>query len=72
MGLRLALGDDRPLPYAVSLPVRAGIVADSGVASQTIRRLVKFKVVDHVGSLRPLRPGSPGTKLYAPPQGLKR
>lgn len=69
MGLRLALGDDRPLPYAASLPVRAGLARDKGTASKAIRQLVGFGVVRHVGQLPPLRPGQDGTKLYAPPGG---
>lgn len=67
MGLRLALGEDRPLPYAASMPVRAGIADDKGTASKTIRALAQCGVVEHVGSLPPLRPGIDGTKLYAPP-----
>jgi hypothetical protein len=67
MGLRLALGEDRPLPYAASMPVRAGITDDKGTASKTIRALAQCGVVEHVGSLPPLRPGIDGTKLYAPP-----
>ena len=67
MGLRLAVGDDRPLPYATSMAVKAGLVADQGTASAVIRALVRFRVIDYVGALRPLRPGLDGTKLYAPP-----
>jgi len=67
MGLRLAAGDDRPLPYATSMAVKAGLVADQGTASAVIRALVRFRVIDHVGRLSPLRPGLDGTKLYAPP-----
>ena len=62
-----AAGEDRPLPYAASMPVRAGITDDKGTASKTIRALAQCGVVEHVGSLPPLRPGIDGTKLYAPP-----
>jgi len=67
MGLRLAFGDTRPLPYATSMAVKAGLVADQGTASAVIRALVRFGVIEHVGQLPPLRPGLDGTKLYAPP-----
>jgi hypothetical protein len=66
MGLRRAVGDERPLPYATSMAVDAGLAPDKGTASKAIRALVRLGVVDHVGSLPPR--GLPnGTKLYAPP-----
>jgi hypothetical protein len=67
MGLRLALGDDRPLPYATSMAVRYRVAPDKGTASKALRSLVKFGVIDEVGALPPLRKGIDGTKLYAPP-----
>ena len=70
MGLRRADGEDRPLPYATSQPVRAGLAKDKATASNAIRALVRAGVIDHVGSFPPLKPGSDGTKLYAPPGGL--
>lgn len=68
MGLRLAAGDARPLPYAASMAVRAGLVPDKGTASAAIRALVRMKVIAHVGELPKTRPGIDGTKLYAPPE----
>jgi len=67
IGLRLALGEDRPLPYAASLPVREGVVSNKGTASNAIRQLVAFGVVRYAGRLKPRRNGLDGTKLYAPP-----
>jgi hypothetical protein len=66
MGLRAALGEHRPLPYACSMAVREGLAPDKGTASKAIRSLVKFGVVRYVGTLKPR--GKPdGVKLYAPP-----
>lgn len=67
MGLRLAVGDDRPLPYATSEAVRAGLAKDKATASNAINALVRAGVVEYVGRLKPLRPGLDGTKLYTPP-----
>jgi len=67
MGLRLAVGDSRALPYAVSQAVTAGLAKDAATASRAIRALVRAGVFEYVGSLKPLRPGRDGTKLFAPP-----
>lgn len=67
MGLRLAVGDDRPLPYATSEAVRAGLAKDKPTASNAINALVRARVIEYVGRLKPLQPGLDGTKLYAPP-----
>ena len=67
MGLRLAVDEDRPLPYAATEVVKAGILSDPRRASRTIRRLVEAGVVLHVGALPPRRGMGYGTKLYAPP-----
>ena len=67
IGLRRAVGDDRPLPYASSEAVCAGLAKDKPTASRAIRALVRAGVIEHVGQLPPLRPGLDGTKLYAPP-----
>jgi hypothetical protein len=69
MGLRRQVGDGRPLPYARSMAVNAGLANDLGTASNAINALVRAGVVEHVGSLPPTRPGLDGTKLYAPPTG---
>jgi hypothetical protein len=74
MGLRYAVEDFRPLPYAASMPVRAGIVPDKGAANKAIRALVRFGVVRHVKEhdLRPLKPGFDGTRVFAPPESETR
>ena len=41
LGLRLAVGDDRPLPYASSMAVKAGLVADKRTASNALNALVR-------------------------------
>ena len=69
IGLRLAVGETRPLPYATSEAVKAGHAKDQSSASKAIIALVKFGSIEHVGQLPPLRPGHDGTKLYAPPAG---
>lgn len=66
MGLRLAVGDDRPLPYALSEAVNAGLATDKAAASRALAALVRARVIDHVGALQGRR-GLDGTKLYAPP-----
>ena len=70
MGLRLKVGDDRPLPYATSEAVRAGLAKDKPTASNAIRALVRAGVIDYVGALPPSRPGLDGTKLYSPPSQI--
>ena len=67
MGLRRAVGDDRPLPYATSEAVRNKLAKDKATASNAIGGLVRAGVIQHVGQLKPRRPGWDGTKLYAPP-----
>jgi hypothetical protein len=66
IGLRLAEGDDRPLPYSRSEAVRAGFVRTEQGASYVLRRLTEAGVIQHVGNL-PRRGRPRGTKLYAPP-----
>ena len=71
MGLRLAVDDDRPLPYAASFAAwRLGLGRDKRRASRVIRALVRAGVVEEVGALPRIPDGPPnGTKLYAPPAG---
>ena len=73
MGLRLAVDDERPLPYATSEAVRAGLCIHRMQASRAIGKLVLAGVIENAGCL-PRRPGGPpnGTKLYAPPQGPRQ
>ncbi len=72
MGLRLAVGDERPLPYSASFAVRRGVAPDKPAASKLLGRLVRSGVFAHVGNLPPRRPGIDGTKLYASPGGGRR
>jgi len=71
MGLRLAAGDARPLPYARSMAVNEGLAKDLATASRAIGRLVRYGVVEYAGQLEKRK--SPrgdlldGTKTYAPP-----
>lgn len=67
LGLRLAVDDDRPLPYATSEAVNAGFCRHKNEASRAIRRLVAAGVIDDAGALPPRRGVRDGTKLYAAP-----
>ena len=69
MGLRAAAGDDRPLPYALSMAVSAGAAKDKPAASRAINALVRAGVIDYAGSLPPRGTGS-GTKMYRPPAAV--
>jgi hypothetical protein len=69
MGLRLSVGEDRPLPYAVSFAMARGLVADRRAASRALRQLVRAGVVIEGEPLAPLKPGNAGTKTYGPPVG---
>jgi hypothetical protein len=66
MGLRLAVDEHRPLPYATTLCAQRCGLRDPKQASRVLRALVRLGVIDHVGSL-PARGKPDGTKLYAPP-----
>jgi hypothetical protein len=66
MGLRLTRGDDRPLPYALSLAVSAGVAANPTAASRAIGQLVRAGVIVKCDPLPPLA-GRRGTNTYAPP-----
>jgi len=66
MGLRLAAGEDRPLPYATTWAAeRLGWGSNHRRASRAIHGLCDAGVVCFAGSL-PGR-GKRGTKTYAPP-----
>jgi hypothetical protein len=71
MGLRLAVDDDRPLPYATSFCADRNGLRDKWHAWRVLGQLVEAAVVRCVGAMPP-RPGGPrdGTKLYAPPWDL--
>ena len=66
MGLRWAVGNFEPLPYACSMAVREGITNDPAAASRAITELVQAGVIEYAGSLKP-RPPRTGTKTYSPP-----
>jgi hypothetical protein len=71
MGLRLAVDDDRSLPYATSEAVRSKLTPHKMQASRAIRGLVAAGVIEGAGCL-PRRPGGPpdGTRLYRPPAAV--
>lgn len=72
MGLRLAEGESRPLPYPSSAPKAIGLASDKIQASRILRRLVNARVVDEAPSLKQFKRGDwvlDGTKCYAPPAG---
>ena len=66
LGLRLAVDDDRPLPYSARFCAERCELRDHGQASRVLRALERAGVVKCVGALDPR--GKPdGTKLYAAP-----
>jgi hypothetical protein len=66
IGLQLAVEDFRPLMYACSEPVNAGLCRYKEQASRAINRLVDAHVIEPDGSLPPR--GKPdGTRLYRAP-----
>jgi hypothetical protein len=65
-GLRFAVDDDRPLPYAYSMAVAAG-VRSRPAAQRALARMVAAGVVVDAGELKPLPGRQYGTRLYAPP-----
>jgi hypothetical protein len=68
MGLRLAVGQDEPLPYAAAFAAELLGWDDKRRASRAIRKLCDAGVVVCVGELPPVR-GRYGTKLYLPGLG---
>jgi hypothetical protein len=69
MGLRLAEGETRPLPYPASVPVAVGLTGDKIQASRILRRLVTAGVVHDAEPLKKYKRGDrllDGTKCYAP------
>lgn len=68
IGLRLAAGDDRPLPYSARFAAGRIGWRDPRRASRALRKLCLAGVILDAGSLPPR--GQPnGTKTYAPPSG---
>ena len=66
MGLRLTRADDRPLPYALSMAIKAGIAANETAASRAIEQLARAGVIVRSDPLQP-RNGLRGTNTFAPP-----
>jgi hypothetical protein len=71
LGLRLAVSEDRPLPYSAQFCAERCGLRDKREASRVLRRLVRLGVVKVAGTLKPR--GKPdGTKLYEPPDWSAR
>ena len=68
LGLRLAVSEDRPLPYSVRLCAERCRLRSHQEASRVLRALERLEVIRCVGKMKPR--GQPhGTKLYAAPNG---
>lgn len=66
LGLRLAVDDDRPLPYSTRFCAERCGLRDQAQASRVLRALERVGVVKCAGTLEPR--GKPdGTKLYQAP-----
>ena len=69
LGLRLAVDDDRPLPYSTRFCAERCGLHDQGHASRVLRALEQTGVIERAGTLDPR--GKPdGTKLYLAPGAL--
>jgi hypothetical protein len=68
LGLRLAVSEDRPLPYSTRFCAQRCQLRGHQEASRVLRALERLRVVECVGKMKPR--GQPhGTKLYAAPRG---
>jgi hypothetical protein len=66
IGLRLAVDEDRPLPYSTRFCAERCGLHDQAHASRVLRQLEQAGVVERAGTLDPR--GKPdGTKLYQAP-----
>jgi hypothetical protein len=66
LGLRLAVSEDRPLPYSTGFCAERCGLRDKREASRILRQLERLGVIKCVGRMKPR--GKPdGTKLYAAP-----
>jgi hypothetical protein len=66
LGLRLAVDEDRPLPYSTRFCAERCGLHDQAQASRVLRALERVGVVERAGTLDPR--GKPdGTKLYQAP-----
>jgi hypothetical protein len=66
LGLRLAVDEDRPLPYATRFCAERCGLRHHTQASRVLRQLVEAGVVVSAGAL-PARGKGDGTKLYRAP-----
>jgi hypothetical protein len=67
LGLRLAVDDDRPLPYSTRFCAGRCGLHDQAHASRVLRQLEQAGVVECAETLKPR--GKPdGTKLYQAPR----
>jgi hypothetical protein len=69
IGLLLAEGITRALPYATQEAVDAGFVRTKGGASYALTRLAQVGVIRCIGEMPPRGKGN-GTKLFVPPRWL--
>ena len=68
LGLRLAVSEDRPLPYSVRFCAQRCRLRSHQEASRVLRALERLEVIRCVGTMKPR--GQPhGTKLYAAQKG---
>jgi hypothetical protein len=71
LGLRLAVNEDRPLPYSTRFCAERCRLRDHRHASRVLRALERTGVVICAGTMKPR--GKPdGTKLYAAPGATRR
>jgi hypothetical protein len=69
IGLRLAVSEDRPLPYSTRFCAQRCRLRSHQEASRVLRALERLGVVKCVDKMKPR--GQPhGTKLYAAPRGV--
>ena len=66
LGLRLAVDEDRPLPYATRFCAERCGLRHHTQASRVLRKLVDAGVVELAGAM-PARGKGDGTKLYQAP-----
>jgi hypothetical protein len=66
IGLRLAVNEERPLPYSTRFCAERCGLRDHRQASRVLRALERVGVVECVGTLKP-KDKPDGTKLYQAP-----
>jgi hypothetical protein len=68
LGLRLAVDEDRPLPYSTRFCAERCGLHHHTQASRVLRQLVEAGVLESAGAM-PARGKGDGTKLYRAPSG---